>query len=76
MDGVTYEEDFDQFGIDPREEDGYDNEKSYTSRRIKTTLPRTVHPYLRKSHSIGRNYSKKIKKTETIIERNVKQRRT
>ena len=76
MDGVACEEDFDQFGVDPTEEDGYDDEEHYIPRRSRTTLPRTGRPFLRKSHSTGRNYSKKIKKTETIIERNVKQRRT
>ena len=76
MDGVACEEDFDQFGVDPTEEDGYDDEEHYTTRRSRTMLPRTGRPFLRKSHSAGRNYSKKTKKTKTIVERNVKQCRT
>ena len=71
MDGVTCEEDFHQFGV-TQQKNGYADEESDTSRRIRTTLPIPGRPYLRKSHSTGRNYSKKIKKTEIVAEKIVK----
>ena len=71
MDRVANEDNYDQFGVDPIEEEMYE-EQDYTTRRSRTTLPTTGRPFLRKSHSAGRKYSSKIKKTQTVIERVVK----
>jgi hypothetical protein len=64
MDGVTHEEDFDQYGDAEMEDD--DDDDAYVPRRSRTTLPKTGHPFKRKSHDAGLNYSqgnKKGKKT-------------
>ena len=71
MDEVANKDDYDQFGVGPIEDEMYE-EQDYTSRRSITTLPATGRPFLRTSHSAGRKYSSKIKKTQTIIERVVK----
>lgn len=76
MDEVTNEDDYDQFGVDPKEEENYDDDENYNTRRSRTTLLETGCPFLRKSHNAGRKYSSKIKKTQTFVERTVKRRRT
>ena len=70
MDGVAYEEEFDQYG-DPKIEDDDDN-TPYTPRRGRTTLPKKGLPFKRKSHDMGLNYStssKKGKKKKMIVKR-------
>ena len=58
MDGVANEEDFDQCG-DPKEEDvNYDIQQK-TSRRIRTTLPKTGRPFKRSTHKAGLKYTRK-----------------
>ena len=71
MDGVTNEEDYDQYGNPMREDD--DDDEAYVKRRIKTTLRKKERtPWLRKSHKEGLNYSAMNKKGKML---NVKRRR-
>jgi hypothetical protein len=75
MDRVANEDDYDQFGVDPIEEEMYE-EQDYTTRRSRTTLPAIGCPFLRKGHSADWKYSSKIKKTQTIVERVIKRHPT
>ena len=62
MDGVTNEQDFDQYGDPNMEEDDDNNEATYTSRRSRTTLPKG-RPFKRRSHDVpGLNYATATKK--------------
>ena len=64
MDGVAYEEDFDQYGDAEMEDD--DDEEVCIPRRKRTMLPKIGLPFKRRSHDAGLNYStgnKKGKKT-------------
>jgi hypothetical protein len=71
MDGVTNEEDYDQYGNPMREDD--DDDAAYVKRRINTTLPKKDrNPWLRTSHKEGLNYSATNKKGKKL---NVKRRR-
>ena len=65
MDGVTNEEDYDQYGDPMREDD--DDDEAYVKRRSKTTLPKKDHtPWKRKIHDEGLNYSTANKKGKKI----------
>ena len=75
MNGVDNKDDYDQFGMDPIEEEMYE-EQDYTTRRSRTTLTETEPPFLRSCLSAGRMDSSKIKKTQTFVERVVKRRCT
>ena len=66
MDGVTNEEDFDQYG-DPKMEDDDDDDATYTTRRSRTTLPKSGLPFKRRSHDAGLNYSTATKKCKKIV---------
>ena len=68
MDGVANEEDFDQYG-DPKMEYDDDDEETYTTRRSRTTLPKSGHPFKRRSHDAGLNYSTSTKKGKKIVKR-------
>ena len=60
MDGVAHEQDFDMYG-DPKIEDT-DDEKEYTPKRTRTTLPKKGLPFKRRSHDVGLNYTTSGKK--------------
>ena len=69
MDGVTNEEDYDQYGNPMREDD--DDDKA-VKRRTNTTIPtKDRTPWLWKSHKEGLNYSATNKKGKKL---NVKRR--
>jgi hypothetical protein len=57
MDGVVDEQDFDDLVEDPMMEEFDEDDKTYTKRRSRTTLPRTGVPYIRRSHDMGVKYS-------------------
>ena len=66
MDGVADEDDFDKFG-DPNIDDDQDDDKAtYTTRRSRTTLPRSGRPFKRRSHDMGLNYSTATKRGKKI----------
>jgi hypothetical protein len=62
MDGVANEKGFDGQVGDPMMEQPDDNDTTYTTRRSRTTLPRSDRPFKRISNDIGLNYSTMIKK--------------
>ena len=69
MDGVANEEDFDQYG-DPKMEHDDEDEETYTTRRSRTTLPKSGLPFARRSQNIsGLNYSTATKKGKKIVKR-------
>ena len=65
MDGVANEEEFDQYG-DPKmeDDDDDDDDATYTTRRSRTTLPKSGRPFKRRSHDKGLNYSTATKKRQ------------
>jgi hypothetical protein len=65
MDGITNEEDFDQYS-DPMEDDDEDN-TTHTTRRSRTTLPKQCLQFRRRSHNVGLNYSPTNKKGKKIV---------
>jgi hypothetical protein len=70
MDGVTNEQDFDQYGDPKLEDDDNDGDQErYTKRRSRTTLPKKgILPYKRRSGDVlGLNYSTAIKKGKKIL---------
>ena len=70
MDGVTNEEDYDQYGNPMREDD--DDNELYMKRRIKTALPKKDRTsWYQKRHNKGLNYSTTNKKGKKL---NVKRR--
>ena len=64
MDGVANEEDFEGQVGDPMMEESEDEEITYTTRRSRTTLPRSGRPFKRRSHDTGLNYSTTSKKSK------------
>ena len=69
MDGVTNEQDFDQYG-DPKMEDDDDDEATYTTRRSRIILPNKGRPCKRRSHEVpGLNYSTATNKGKKIMKR-------
>jgi hypothetical protein len=64
MDGVANEEDFEGQVGDPMMEESEDEETTYTTRRSRTTLPRSGRPFKRRSHDTGLNYSTTSKKSK------------
>ncbi|KAK1616674.1 hypothetical protein QYE76_022191 [Lolium multiflorum] len=52
MDGVANEEDFEGQVGDPMMEESEDEDTTYTTRRSRTTLPRSGRPFKRRTHSI------------------------
>ena len=71
MDGVANEEDFDQYGDLKMEDDDDDEEERYTTRRSRTTLPKSGRlPFARRSRDVpGLNYSTATKKGKKIVKR-------
>jgi hypothetical protein len=73
MDGVTNEEDYDQYGNPMREDD--DDDEAYVKRRINTTLPKKDRtPWKRKSHNEGLNYSTANKKGKKLTQKRKRRR--
>ena len=68
--GMADEDDFDMFG-DPNIEDDEDDDDraKYTTRRSRTTLPRSGRPFKRSSHDVGLNYATATKKGKKITKR-------
>src|SRR3954465_7139074 len=68
--GMDDEDDFDMFG-DPNIEDDEDDDDrtKYTTRRSRTTLPRSGRPFKRSSHDVGLNYATATKKGKKITKR-------
>jgi hypothetical protein len=64
MDGVANEEDFEGQVGDPMMEESEDEDTTYTTRRSRTTLPRSGRPFKRRSHDTGLNYSTTSKKSK------------
>ena len=62
MDGVANKKDFDGLVGDPMMEEPDEDVATYTSRRRRTTLPRSGDPSTRKSHNTGVKYSMTTKK--------------
>jgi hypothetical protein len=68
MDGVANKQDFDMYG-DPKMEDESDTNKTYTTRRSRTTLPKGL-PFKRRSLGVPElNYSTLTKKGKKIVKR-------
>ena len=73
MDGVTNEEDYDQYGNPMREDD--DDDEVYVKRTINTTLPKKNHtPWKRQSHNEGLNYSSTNKMGKKLTQKRKRQR--
>ena len=73
MDGVTNEEDYDQYSDPMREDD--DDDEAYVKRRSKTTLPnKNCTPWKRKSHNEGLNYSVANKKGKKLTQKRQRRR--
>ena len=68
MDGVANEEDIDQYG-DPMMEVPDDGEATYTTRRSRTTLPKSGFLFTRRSHDAGLKYSTATKKGKKVVKR-------
>ena len=72
MDGVTNEEDYDQYDNPMREDD--DDDEVYIKRRINTTLPKKDHtPWKTKSHNEGLHYSSTNKKGKKLTQKRKRQ---
>jgi hypothetical protein len=67
MDGVANEEDFEGQVGDPMMEESEDEDTTYTTRRSRTTLPRSGRPFKRRSHDTGLNYSTTSKKSKKKV---------
>jgi hypothetical protein len=62
IDGVMNNEDFDQYDYPEIEDDG-DNDDTYTTRRSRTTLPKSGLSYIRRSQDVlGLNNATATKK--------------
>ena len=69
MDGVANEKDFDGLVGDPMMEEPDEDDATYTTRRSRTTLPKSGLPFKRRSHDAGLNYSTATKKGKKIVKR-------
>ena len=67
MDGVADEKDFNGLIGDPMMEEPGEDDVPYTTRRSRTTLPRSGLPFTRRSHDTGVTFSTSTKKGKSTI---------